>query len=675
MPYSKVQLIAFNIRPDTEKSSAKESYMGASKAADDIAARCDVMKAAIREAYKLVTAAESKWKRAVPKRGPTTSTIDDTKPLKVFMAPEFFFRGAEGAYPIDQVSLIMDKMKEETDKAEPSNPPNETYDYSDWLFVFGTVIGYLRHDQVDATVKNVRKDLDGKTIVTVDSVPEGPRENLLVVGKAQGRITAIAMPAQDRAEVTVAPSVGFAAGWTANTTGPDTSTGGPFVIAAVSGGKLTLDAKQGVCGLESCPCVDHFMWSRVPCPRCKHWHLKFDVGAAISAEIRAKVLTVTEAAAGPAISVQDPQGQTTHRRQAPKRFELKLDTTASFQVGDTVSVERADKGVSEIWNVALVRKGGQPKPGSTGVRETAVYKEYVSHIDYIRPKGGVPGWGEAAGRTITLHGSDVTVMPTSGSRDLLGADPNLPGTEKDWTDKDSKIHKQRISEINVKGGGGSVFTIDDVTFGLEVCLDHARNRLYAYYSDHYVCPTCKEVSPQSGDCRRHPQPYPKRVAEAKAAAPGDPKVQVHLIPSWGMTIGGGEVCCLDGGVVFNVDGARCDSTAREQNGSYACDDHPTVNATAAGSCSGGHFVCIPCKRPWTDAQLRSGKCPICKKTVNAYPVDLKRMGALIAKKTTQAVDLSKARSDWGKYFRDGSWCKPRIDIYEPRGIPPAEKVT
>src|SRR5690606_31994795 len=119
MPYSKVQLIAFNIRPDPEKSSAKESYMGASKAADDIAARCDVMKAAIREAYKLVTVAESKWKRAVPKRGPPTSTIDDTKPLKVFMAPEFFFRGAEGAYPIDQVSLIMDKMKEETDKAEP----------------------------------------------------------------------------------------------------------------------------------------------------------------------------------------------------------------------------------------------------------------------------------------------------------------------------------------------------------------------------------------------------------------------------------------------------------------------------------------------------------------------------------------------------------------------------
>ena len=38
-------------------------------------------------------------------------------------------------------------------------------------------------------------------------------------------------------------------------------------------------------------------------------------------------------------------------------------------------------------------------------------------------------------------------------------------------------------------------------------------------------------------------------------AAGDPTVQVHLIPSWGMSIGQGAICCPSPlGTVFNVDG-------------------------------------------------------------------------------------------------------------------------
>jgi hypothetical protein len=56
--------------------------------------------------------------------------------LKIFMAPEFYFRGANGAYDFDAVNglngqkSLVDIMREEIDKP----------DYKDWLFVLGTVI-------------------------------------------------------------------------------------------------------------------------------------------------------------------------------------------------------------------------------------------------------------------------------------------------------------------------------------------------------------------------------------------------------------------------------------------------------------------------------------------------------------------------------------------------------
>src|SRR6185369_6324461 len=118
-------------------------------------------------------------------------------------------------------------------------------------------------------------------------------------------------------------------------------------------------------------------------------------------------------------------------------------------------------------------------------------------------------------------------------------------------------------------GGGSVFTMDGITFGLEVCLDHMENRLAEFY-------------------------------KVGVAAVGDPKVQIQLIPSWGMLIGKGELVCVEDavkpGLTFNVDGSRWGSDARARDGTYSCDDHPAQNAAVAGPCPQlmSYFLCPTC---------------------------------------------------------------------------------
>jgi hypothetical protein len=52
--------------------------------------------------------------------------------LKVFMAPEFFFRGKNGAYPPELVSQIIPNLKE-----------NLGAGWDDWLFVFGTAVAAI----------------------------------------------------------------------------------------------------------------------------------------------------------------------------------------------------------------------------------------------------------------------------------------------------------------------------------------------------------------------------------------------------------------------------------------------------------------------------------------------------------------------------------------------------
>jgi hypothetical protein len=57
--------------------------------------------------------------------------VDNNQTLKIFMAPEFYFRGRNGAYPIEVVSAIIPKMMS-LGTAKPI--------FQDWLFVFGTAV-------------------------------------------------------------------------------------------------------------------------------------------------------------------------------------------------------------------------------------------------------------------------------------------------------------------------------------------------------------------------------------------------------------------------------------------------------------------------------------------------------------------------------------------------------
>ena len=64
--------------------------------------------------------------------------------------------------------------------------------------------------------------------------------------------------------------------------------------------------------------------------------------------------------------------------------------------------------------------------------------------------------------------------------------------------------------------GGCIFTMDCITFGLEVCRDH----------------------------------YLKRLASSQNSR----SAQIQLIPSAGMSIEQASIACADGGIIFNVDG-------------------------------------------------------------------------------------------------------------------------
>ncbi|MGL4551513.1 MAG: hypothetical protein ACRC33_10030, partial [Gemmataceae bacterium] len=125
--YSQVLLFGYKVK------CAGDGYKGLTHDIMDVAARCKDMTAAIQGAYALAN---------------TMGNYNaDGKILKVFMAPEFYFRGKNGAYshalvhgqkaapdakprPLPEIPGILDRMAVEIDKLI----------YKDWLFVLGTAI-------------------------------------------------------------------------------------------------------------------------------------------------------------------------------------------------------------------------------------------------------------------------------------------------------------------------------------------------------------------------------------------------------------------------------------------------------------------------------------------------------------------------------------------------------
>ncbi len=89
-------------------------YVGSTSDDEDITNKLAYMCDAVEDAAKAVSAA---------------SYGSDC--LKIFVAPEFFFRGARGSYSVEKISDIVDALKKYVNKVS----------FKDWLFVFGSAIG------------------------------------------------------------------------------------------------------------------------------------------------------------------------------------------------------------------------------------------------------------------------------------------------------------------------------------------------------------------------------------------------------------------------------------------------------------------------------------------------------------------------------------------------------
>lgn len=118
MAYTNVQFIGYvldtapQVNPDGSKT-----YLGLSDPQLDIEARCELMARAMQAA-----------RAALPQPSPPTP---EGETLKVFMAPEFFFRGASGAYSMDDVQLAIASLQRMAADDQ----------WLDWVFVFGTILG------------------------------------------------------------------------------------------------------------------------------------------------------------------------------------------------------------------------------------------------------------------------------------------------------------------------------------------------------------------------------------------------------------------------------------------------------------------------------------------------------------------------------------------------------
>lgn len=138
MPYTNVKFIGYAVNtaprseyfdpgqeaPDPRDPSGlamvdvfeeKKFYLGSSIPERDIKARVKIMSHAIRTAY-------------------TSGHCGGSDTLKIFMAPEFFFRGNLGAYRMDDAQTVITALREEL-KSSP---------YGDWVFIFGTTLGFSR---------------------------------------------------------------------------------------------------------------------------------------------------------------------------------------------------------------------------------------------------------------------------------------------------------------------------------------------------------------------------------------------------------------------------------------------------------------------------------------------------------------------------------------------------
>jgi hypothetical protein len=163
-----------------------------------------------------------------------------------------------------------------------------------------------------------------------------------------------------------------------------------------------------------------------------------------------------------------------------------------------------------VENYALVQKGGYA--GRDHVHDLLVAKEFPSAVDFETPDTSKDNEWYRPDREAILGGRPTKALPTPGSREF---DPQLRKSGR-YT---KFLASSGVPAVKETGGAfGGIFTMDRITFGLEVCRDHLHGRL-AHCSD-------------------------------KAA------VKIQLVPACGANLieGRDNGSCLPNAVAFNVDG-------------------------------------------------------------------------------------------------------------------------
>jgi hypothetical protein len=161
-----------------------------------------------------------------------------------------------------------------------------------------------------------------------------------------------------------------------------------------------------------------------------------------------------------------------------------------------------DRGL-EVYNIVFIQKGNTDERGSC-----VVMKEFKSGIDFMSKR-----W-EQKSTTGQVTGILVESMGDVGEKLMHEDVQHLKAGKGKDPNRGMGKEAQRL-----RYDGLGMFSVDDIQFGVEVCLDHAMRRLW----------------------RSHP-------------GPGQNRVQIQLIPSAGMSIKSESVVAMPDGYVFNCDG-------------------------------------------------------------------------------------------------------------------------
>jgi hypothetical protein len=517
--YDKIQFLGFHIQPGTTNTTPKE-YLGDADDPDDVNTRCDIMVEAIKAAYG--------------------GGVDSSeKVLKLFMGPEFYFRGKRGAYDLQYIPWIMDRLIKETGK----------FEYADWLFVYGTAIGEIAHEGDGGQTK-----LYGNSTGDVNTLTAFRKHPCDLTNRTENTDKLkldTSRPDCNSAFVDrMSKSMNDGVPWqiVEQQVEVDSGTGDERMASTYLGKIVAFDKTTGVVTVDSVGAfsADTSLYLLEP----EVWVLSASKGGGTTTiKLRTRYGGRIRTGSEPWFLHQPDGGGGTASAYiksvsgSGEDWTVIVDGELPYKTGQAIIEEPK---ASEIVNAALVQKGWPAQyPCKRQLKRAIIDKEQISGLDFIN-----------SGGLIEIEGELRVPLTVEGSTGGLGRNENPQGARATWFDPEGRKHIVG-SEINVSGeGGSSVITVDDIVFGTEVCLDHGNARLANYYKN--------------------------------SVQPGEPKVQIHLIPSWGMWIGNdhGEPCTVDNGLVFNVDGQRGDSLVRYQDGSTnGCSKHASSSGPVGTPCS------------------------------------------------------------------------------------------